>query len=79
MLVKPLSAEQDLSTATTLSDANCVRLYNNSGNTAVITNDTTGGSFSMPDGSITFMVKSTTDEISSSATVKATPVAFTIS
>lgn len=79
MLVKPLSAEQDLSTATTLSDAKCIRIFNSSGNTAVITNDTTGGSFSMPDGSITFMVKATTDEISSSATVKATPVAFTIS
>ena len=79
MLVKPLSAEQELSTSTRLEDSNCIRLYNDSGLTAVITNETTGGSFSMPDGSITFLVKATTDVISSSATVKATPVAFTIS
>lgn len=79
MIVKPLSAETTLSANSTVSDASCVRIYNDSGSDALITNETTTGSFTLPNGAITFVKKTSTDELSSSGNVKATSVAFTIS
>jgi len=80
MIVKPLSTEVELSpTADTVSDASCVRIYNDSGADVVIANATTAASFTMPTGSITFCKKLSTDELTASANVKATSVAFTIS
>ena len=79
MIVKPLSAEATLSANSTVSDASCVRIYNDSGSDALITNETTTGSFTLPNGAITFVKKTSTDELSSSGNVKATSVAFAIS
>lgn len=80
MIVKPLTAEIELDpTPTSLSDAAIVRLYNTAGADVVITNTTTGGSFTMPQGSITFCQKLPAETLTASANVKATSVAFTIS
>jgi hypothetical protein len=79
MIVKPLSAEITLNANNNVSSASCVRIYNSNAAAAVITNESTSGSFTMPTGSITFVVKQPTEELSSSVDVKATSVAFTIS
>ena len=79
MIVKPLSTEVTLQADSTVSSASCVRVYNSDAGAALITNETTGGSFTMPTGSITFVVKLPAEELSSSVDVKATSVAFTIS
>jgi hypothetical protein len=80
MIVKPLTAEVELDTTpASLSDAAIVRLYNIDAGDVVITNTTTGASFTMPTGSITFCQKLPTETLTASANVKATSVAFTIS
>lgn len=77
MIVKPLTTEAAISANTTVSNAVCVRLYCSAA--GVVTNETTGGSFTMPTGSITFLQKDPADEISATGTVLGTSVAFTIS
>lgn len=77
MIVKPLNAESGISGNTTVDSATCVRLYASA--TGVVTNETTGGSFTMPTGSISFMQKEADDEISATGTILGTKVAFTIS
>lgn len=77
MIVKPLNAEAGISANTTVDNATVVRLYCSA--TGVVTNETTGGSFTMPTGSITFMQKESTDEISATGTIVGTKVAYTIS
>jgi len=82
MIVKPLSAETTLTANTTVSLATVVRLYNSGSGAHVITNVDTGNSFTMPGGSISFMVKSPTDEVSTDGTgseIKATSIAYTVS
>lgn len=80
MIVKPLTTEVELSaSADTVGAASCVRLYNDSGADVLIVNATTSFSFTMPAGSITFCQKLPTDELTASANVKATSVAFSIS
>jgi len=79
MIVKPLSAETSLTTATSVSSASVVRLYNKGTADHKITNDATNGEFTMPAGSITFMPKSPADTISTDNTgseVLATSVAY---
>lgn len=82
MIVKPLSAETTLTANTTVSSASVVRLYNSGSGAHLITNIDTGNSFTMPGGSISFMVKSPADEVGTDGTgseVKATSVAYSIS
>lgn len=82
MIVKPLTAESNLTSASAVGNASCVRLYNSDSAASVITNDTTSASFTMPGGSVAFMVKSPADTISASgngANVLVTSVAFTVS
>ena len=79
MIVKPKSVEIALSTANTVSDASCVRIYNDSGADVLITNTTSGFGFTLPNGAITFVQKATDETLTSSDTVKATSVAFNIS
>lgn len=76
MLVKPLSAEQSLSTSNTVSDAVVVRVFCSTG-PCKVTNDTTTGSFTMPTGSITFVYKTASDTLSCTGTALATSVAIT--
>jgi len=79
MIVKPKSVEIALSTANTVSDASCVRIYNDSGADVLITNQESGFGFTLPNGAITFVQKATDESLVSSDTVKATSVAFNIS
>ena len=79
MIVKPKSIEIALSTANTVSDASCVRIYNDSGADVLITNTTSGFGFTLPNGAITFVQKATDETLTSSGAVKATSVAFNIS
>lgn len=77
MIVKPLNAEAGISANTTVESATVVRLYCSAA--GVVTNETTGASFTMPTGSITFMQKDASDEISATGTILGCKVAFTVS
>lgn len=74
MIIKPLNAEAALSTSTTVDSATLVRLYCSA--EGVVTNDDTGGSFTMPTGSIAFMNKEATETISANGTILVVKVAF---
>ena len=76
MILKPLNAEATISANTTVESATCVRLYCSAG--GVVTNETTGASFTMPTGSITFLKKDASDEISATGTILGVKVAFAI-
>ena len=76
MIVKPLTAEIALSTANDVSLANRVRIYNDTAGAVLITNTVTGGSFTMPAGSIVFLEKNSVETLTASAAVKATSVAI---
>jgi hypothetical protein len=77
MIVKPLNAEATISGPTTVANAVVVRLYATAA--GVVTNIATGGSFSMPTGSIVFLEKSPADTINATGTIEAVSVAYTIS
>jgi len=79
MIVKPLSTEVTLQADSTVSSASCVRVYNSDAGAALITNSTTSASFTMPTGSIAFVVKKPAELLSSSVNVLATSVAITVS
>lgn len=79
MIVKPKAAEIALSTANTVDDATCVRIYNDSGADVLITNTSTSGTFTLPNGAITFVQKLPTDTLTAGSAVKAVSVAFNIS
>ena len=79
MIVKPKSVEISLSTANTVSDATCVRIYNDSGVDVLVTNVESGFGFTLPDGAITFVQKASDENLAASGAVKATSVAFNIS
>jgi hypothetical protein len=69
--------------ASSISEATCVRLYNGSGAAATVSISTSVGAattstFTMPDGTVEFLQKSSTDVIfASSASVKAAKVGLT--
>ena len=69
--------------ASSISNSTCVRLYNGSGGAATISLTTSVGAgdtvtFTMPDASVEFLQKLSTDVIwSSSASVKAAKVGLT--
>ena len=84
MIIKVLSEEAVLSsTADTISDARVVRVYNDSGSDALVTRrdsaNTVLGSCTLANGSIQFIEKFGDETLESSANVKATSVAYTIS
>jgi hypothetical protein len=79
MIVKPKAAEIALSTANTVDEASCVRIYNDSGADVLITNTSTSGTFTLPNGAITFVQKLPTDTLTAGSAVKAVSVAFNIS
>lgn len=80
MIVKAKFPEITLgAAANTVNDAACVRIYNDDSGDVLITNITTGGTFTLPTGAITFVQKATSDTLSASANVKAVSVAFNIS
>ena len=79
MIVKPKAAEIALSTANTVDDASCVRIYNDSGADVLITNTSTSGTFTLPNGAITFVQKLPSDTLTAGSAVKAVSVAFNIS
>ena len=79
MIVKPKAAEIALSTANTVDDATCVRIYNDSGADVLITNTSTSGTFTLPNGAITFVQKLPSDTLTAGSAVKAVSVAFNIS
>lgn len=84
MIIKVITEEATLtSTPDSVSDARVVRVYNDSGSDALITRrdsaNTVLGSCTLANGSIQFMEKAWEDTLESSANVKVTSVAFTIS
>lgn len=75
MNVKPLKAEQALTnTANTISNGTVVRIYNDSGSDALITNFTTSATFTLRNGTVAHMVKAPTDTLKAVPSVKATSV-----
>ena len=70
-------------TASSISEATCVRLYNGSGSAATVSISTSVGAattntFTMATGDVEFLQKASTDVIfASSSSVKATKVGFT--
>ena len=79
MIVKAKAAEIALSTANTVDDATCVRIYNDSGADVLITNVSQATTFTLPNGAITFVQKLPADTLSAGSAVKAVSVAFNIS
>lgn len=75
-LVKPLSAEQSLSTSNTVGGAVVVRIYCSAG-PCKVTNDMTTGSFTMPAGSVSYIYKTASDTLSCTGTALATSIAIT--
>ena len=69
-------------TASSISSATCVRLFNNQTGVVTVGVSTIVGAattsyFAMPSGSVEFLSKSGTDVIWSSSAIKANKVAFT--
>lgn len=84
MIIKVISQEAALSsTPDTVNDARVVRVYNDSGSDVLVTRrdsaNTVLGSCTLANGSIQFMEKLGDDTLESSANVKVTSVAYTIS
>lgn len=84
MIIKVISQEAALSsTPDTVNDARVVRVYNDSGSDVLVTRrdsaNTVLGSCTLANGSIQFMEKLSDDTLESSANVKVTSVAYTIS
>lgn len=68
--------------ATSISDASCVRLYNNTAGIVTVGVSTQVGAattnyFALPAGSIEFLQKTSSDVIWTSSAIKANKVAFT--
>ena len=68
--------------ASSISDATCVRLYNNTAGIVTVGINTLVGAastnfFELPGGSIEFLTKASSDVIWSTTTIKANKVAFT--
>lgn len=86
MITKIVSTEVDTGatpgTATSISSATCVRLYNNTVGIVTVGISTLVGAattsyFTIPAGSVEFLAKLGTDVIWSSEQIKANKVAFT--
>ena len=75
MKVKLLSAETDLSSATNVSNASVVRLYNSSADTAIVVTNSNGSSMTMPAGSIAYVVKESSETLTGGADILAVSIA----
>lgn len=69
-------------TATSITDATCVRLYNNTAGIVTVGVSTIVGAattnyFELPGGSVEFLAKSPSDVIWSTTAIRANKVAFT--
>jgi len=69
-------------TATSITDATCVRLYNNTAGIVTVGVSTLVGAastnyFELPGGSVEFLAKSASDVIWSTTAIRANKVAFT--
>ena len=77
-----VSTETTAGTATSITNATCVRLHNNTGGIMTVGVSTYVGAattnyFSMPASSVEFLEKLPTDVIWTSVAIKATKVGFT--
>lgn len=77
MKMKVLSAETNLTSATNVSNASVVRLFNSSADTNIVVTNSNGSTFTMPFGSIAYVVKEPTETLSGGAAVLATSIAYT--
>ena len=77
MKMKVLSAEAAIGSASTVSNASVVRLYNSSPDTDYQVTNSNGTSFTMPSGSIAYVIKEPTETLTSNALVLATSIAYT--
>lgn len=75
MKVKLLSAETDLTSATNVSNASVVRLYNSSADTAFVVSNSNGSSMTMPAGSIAYIVKEPSETLAGGADILAVSIA----
>ena len=78
-IIKLLGTEAALSTATTLSNAQLVRVFNDTAGAVLITvadNGTTIGTVTVKAGEIIFVRKKSAETIAAGAAVKAVSVAF---
>lgn len=76
MKMKILSAEVAIGTASTVSNASVVRLYNSSPDTAYLVTNSNGGTFTMPAGSVAYVIKDQIETLISNALVLATSIAY---
>ena len=78
--MKILSAETNIGTATTVSSATVVRVYNSDSSAGIVTrtdnSDTTIGNFTVPAGEVLYLQKKSTDKLLASSTVLASKVAY---
>ena len=78
--MKILSAETNIGTATTVSRATVVRVYNSDSSAGIVTrtdnSDTTIGNFTVPAGEVLYLQKKSTDKLLASSTVLASKVAY---
>ena len=78
--MKILSAESNIGTATTVSSATVVRLYNSDSSVGIVTrtdnSDTTIGNFTVPSGEVLYLQKKSTDKLVAPSTVLASKVAY---
>jgi hypothetical protein len=77
-----IDTETSAGSATSISAATCVRLYNNTSGIVTVGVNTLVGSastifFAIPPGGVEFLSKMPTDVIWSSSSIKANKVAFT--
>jgi len=79
MIVKMKSAEVNLGAATTVSNANVVRVYNSNSSTDFEITNSNGNSMTLPAGAISFIDKLPTETLTAGNTdVLAVSVAYNI-
>ena len=79
-IVKLVGSEVSLSTASNISLATVVRIYNFGASSVITVKNaaaTTLGTTTIPAGGVIFISKQSTDTIASAVTALATPVAYT--
>ena len=78
--MKVLSAESNIGTATTVSSATVVRLYNSDSSVGIVTRtdnaNSTIGNFTVPAGEVLYLQKKSTDKLVAPSTVLASKVAY---
>lgn len=78
-IIKVKGAGANVTSADTVSDSALIRIYA-SANTLITVDDpianTTLGTFIMPNGSVEYIEKKTTDTVTANASISVTPVAY---